>query len=115
LRLRDDDTTFRLRLRDDGTTFRLRLRDDGTTFRLRLRDDDTTFRLRLRDDGIRNRHHGLDPRSPDKAGDSRFRGRQVGMSMCPRAPRLLGVLRVKNKLLLSKPLRGSSCLLRETS
>jgi hypothetical protein len=37
------------------------------------------------------------------------------MSMCPRAPRLLGVLRVKNKLLLSKPLRGSSCLLRETS
>jgi hypothetical protein len=36
------------------------------------------------------------------------------MSMCPRAPRLLGVLRVKNKPLLSKPLRGSSCLLRET-
>ncbi|MDR1757992.1 MAG: hypothetical protein LBR51_03390 [Bacteroidales bacterium] len=28
------------------------------------------FRLRLRDDGIRNRHRGIDPRSPDKAGDS---------------------------------------------
>ncbi|MDR1758847.1 MAG: hypothetical protein LBR51_07870, partial [Bacteroidales bacterium] len=55
--------------------FRLRLRDDGTTFRLCLRDDGTTFRLRLRGhDGIRNRHRGLDPRSPDKAGDSRFRG-----------------------------------------
>ncbi|MDR1758094.1 MAG: hypothetical protein LBR51_03940 [Bacteroidales bacterium] len=32
------------------------------------------FRLRLRDDGIRNRHRGLDLRSPDKAGDSCFRG-----------------------------------------
>jgi hypothetical protein len=32
------------------------------------------FRLRLRDDGIRNRHRGLDLRSPDKAGDSRLLG-----------------------------------------